>query len=589
MSLFKARVLNFPTILFLTVLLCLPALFSGLLGDDYIHYALLSPDIAIPKAHDWSLFGLFSWIDADPARNKVLMDLGVIPWWTDASMRYEFWRPLAELSHWIDHRFWHHSPLLMHLHSLLWYLGLGWALFRLYQRVGMTMPAVLLGLAVFMLDSTHGLTLSWIANRNAIMAALFGVLCLLDFMAWREHNSPGALIFSLVWLMASLFSGEVGVSTACYLGAYALSLDRKGPAKGLLALWPYALLCIVWWGLYRAGHFGADNSEVNYIDPVANPIMFGKMVLERAPVLMFSEFGIVPAEIYGFSGHPMPLYISVALLFILMVGWLLYPLLRTSSVARFWALGTCLALAPIATTVPSDRNLLMVGIGASPLLGMLFQQFREQLIGGQLTQQRLRRYGIRVLVAIHLVLSPLLLPLTSDGPQIWSKLMGLNLAEKIPVASPRESDLVFGLPMPIALGANPMRFAKGLPIPTTFWLISSLKQNFTLTRIDADTLRVTSKAGMIDAIEGVLRNLKKHPLPPHYRVSLTGLTLTVTKLNSKGHPTELELRFTPDRLADTHIISWTGKAFERREIPPIGGQLVLNLAPHQQTLDVAGR
>ena len=266
MPLLKGRTFNVRLILLLTFVFCLPALFSGLLGDDYIHYALLSPDIAIPKAHDWSVFGLFSWIDADPARNRVLMNLGVIPWWTDPSMRYEFWRPLAELSHWLDYQLWRDHPWLMHLHSLFWYLGLGWAMFRLYQRTGMEKPAVLLGLAVFMLDSTHGLTISWIANRNALMAGVFGVLCLQNFLQWREQGRNHALAFSLVWLTASLFSGEIGVSTVCYLGAYALLLDRKGPTKALLALWPYALLCIVWWTLYRAGHFGATNSDVNYID-----------------------------------------------------------------------------------------------------------------------------------------------------------------------------------------------------------------------------------------------------------------------------------------------------------------------------------
>ena len=41
-----------------------------------------------------------------PWRTQVLMDLGVIPWWTYEGFRYQFWRPLAELSHWLDHALW---------------------------------------------------------------------------------------------------------------------------------------------------------------------------------------------------------------------------------------------------------------------------------------------------------------------------------------------------------------------------------------------------------------------------------------------------------------------------------------------------
>ena len=168
-----------PQIIFwVTILLTSPALFSGWLGDDYIHYALLHPDFDIPKPNDWSLFGLFSWIDNDQQRTARLMDLGVLPWWTAPEFHFQFWRPLAELSHWLDNRLWPNHPLMMHLHSLLWYLLIGWGLLQLYRQLAMRALAVVAAVAVFLWDSSHGLTLSWIANRNALMATLFGVFCL---------------------------------------------------------------------------------------------------------------------------------------------------------------------------------------------------------------------------------------------------------------------------------------------------------------------------------------------------------------------------------------------------------------------------
>ena len=46
---------NRPLLVFvIALLLTLPALVSGWLGDDYIHYALLHPEINIPRANDWS-------------------------------------------------------------------------------------------------------------------------------------------------------------------------------------------------------------------------------------------------------------------------------------------------------------------------------------------------------------------------------------------------------------------------------------------------------------------------------------------------------------------------------------------------------
>lgn len=575
MSLIKTRLLNLHVILFATFVACLPVLFSGFLGDDYIHYALLSPDIAIPKANDWSLFGLFSWIDAEPARNKVLMDLGVLPWWTEEGMRYQFWRPLAEISHWIDHSLWHDTPWLMHLHSLLWYLGLGYLIYRLFRQLTTNETVVLLALAIYLLDSTHGLTLSWIANRNSLMATFFGVLSIQHYILWREHQASKDFGISLACLVASLFSGEIGISTSCYLGAFALFLERKGPARGLVALWPFALTCMVWWALYKMGNFGATHSDVNYIDPVESPLIFLSKAFERIPVLLFAQLGIVPAEIYGFSPNPMPLYLIIACLFIAGVIYLLWPLMKESATARFWAAGALFSVAPITTTVPADRNLLFVGIGSSMLLGMLFHTLFTRL-----QTSRLHRGGTWILVVIHLILAPLLMPVFSYSPQIWNHLMGLPLARKIPITNPDESLLTFGIPMPIGLGSTPMRFAEGLPLANKFWMISSLKQNFTITRANHDTLLVKAEDGFIDSIEATLRNVHRKPFTPDFKISLTDMDIAVKRVDENGRPLELTLTFNNNRLEKTRILTWTGKTFERHDVPKTAGEtLALQLDP----------
>lgn len=575
MSRFQTRLLRLPVILIATLIACIPALFSGYLGDDYIHHALLSPEIAIPKANDWSLFGLFSWIDAEPVRNKVLMDLGVIPWWTDEGMRYQFWRPVSEISHWIDHKLWHHSPFLMHLHSLLWYLGLGYLVFRLFKQMGLSAKPALLGLAVFMLDATHGLTISWIANRNALIAGVFGVLAIQQYVLWRETQAPRHFVVSLGLLITSLFSGEIGISTSCYLGAYALILDRKGPWRGLLALWPFAITCILWWTLYKLGNFGANNSDLNYIDPVESPLIFLSKLFERIPVLLFAQLGIIPAEIYGFSPKPVPAYLALAWLFIGGVIYLLWPLLKASAAARFWALGALFSVAPITATVPADRNLIFVGIGTSAVFGMLFHALLSKL-----QTSRIQRGGTWILVTLHLVLSPLLLPVFSYSPQIWSQLMGLHLARQIPIESTQESLLTFGIPMPIGLGATPMRFAEGLPLADKFWMISSLKQDFVITRVNHNTLTVTTEEGMVDTIEANLRNLERNPFTTDFRILLTDLEIAVTQVKAGGRPQELTLTFNNNRLASTRILSWNGKSFELHDIPATPGEsLTLALKP----------
>ncbi|MDX1696032.1 MAG: hypothetical protein R3208_19865 [Ketobacteraceae bacterium] len=566
--------INHRVVIALGGLLCLPALFSGYLGDDYIHHLLLSGEWQIPKANDLSLFGLFSWVDGAPERNRMLMDIGAIPWWTYEGMHYQFWRPLAELSHWLDHLLWRESIPLMHLHSVLWYLLLGVCLHRLYLKSGLPASVALVALAAFLLDSTHGFTLSWIANRNAIMAAVFGVTCLYYYLLWKETGRTGFMGLSLLFLGLSLLSGEIGISTTCYLGAHALMMDKRGPGKALLALWPFVLLSCLWWLTYKLGNFGANNSDVNYIDPLESPLIFASKLVERVPVMLFSQFGVVPAEVYGFSPDPLPVYLAVALLFMGAITWLLWPLIKGDRTARFWLLGSLFSVLPVTASIPADRNLLFVGLGASVAVGLLVQHLRQGML-----QHRLRRIGAFGMVGMHLVLAPILLPLVSYSPKLWNQMMGLQLTSEMPVQSEQDKLLLFGVPMPVALATTPMRYASDRLLPERLWLISSDRHHFTIKRINANQLDIVSSKPLINTFEQALRDMERHPFGEGDQVVLSDMVLKVTRTDPAGHPLALRLTFRPGVL-DTAALVAQGEgqdrlALRRQPLPAIGESLQL--------------
>lgn len=559
-------------LLLVTLAACLPALLTGYFGDDYVHHALLSPDLSVPRADDWSLFGLFSWVDGNPARNRILMDFSLIPWWTDENMHYAFWRPLSELTHWIDHQLWHQSPALMHLHNIVWYLALGGMLTFFYRRAGLSPVAVTVALLAFLLDSTHGFTVAWIANRNALIAAFCGVLSLHTFIAWREQDHRASLLMSLFFYSASLLAAEMGISTAAYLGAYALTRDPQGVRRGLTVLLPYVLITVAWWVIYKLGHFGANSSDAYYIDPIESPLLFLGKLVERVPILLFSQWGLLPAEIYGFSPGPIPVYVVIASVFVAGVTMLLLPLLRHHAHARFWGLGMLFSLAPIASALPHDRNLLMVGIGASALLGMLFEQLRDRAVAS-----RWHRRSVKGLLGVHLLIAPLLLPLTAYSPKVWSNLMGLDRAAQLPVASHLEENiLLVGLPLPAALGMIPKRFADQLPLPGKLWMLTSEPLDIHLQRTGENSLIVRAPAGMINGIEEIMRNLHKRPLTLGQSIEHTGMTLTVSELNENGHPTALTLNFAPLTLDRTRLLQWKQAHYEEIPIPGVGGELQLS-------------
>ncbi len=567
-------------IVLLALLFTSPALVVGYFGDDYMHHALLSPAKPFPTPDDGSLFGLFSFINGDPVRNQLLRDYSLLSWWSYDALKFTFWRPVTEITHWIDHRLWHNSPALMHVHSLLWYALLCTLVGFLYRRLSSAPLAAGAALLVFALDSTHGFGVGWISNRNSLIAATFGMASLLTYIRWRETDQRSLQLVSLLCLALSLLSAEAGISATAYLGAYALVLDKRGTVRGLLSLWPHVLIAACWWVTYKQLGFGAVNADAYYIDPAHSPALFALKLLERIPVMLASLFGLIPAELYGFAGKPIPAYVVVCAIFVAVVLALMRKVLQLHATARFWLLGSLFALVPVATALPHDRNLLFASIGGAMLIGELFRHWmlapRAVTLSGRLTT------GVIVaFLSLHLLVSPLLLPLMAYSPRIWTSQMQLEAIQLPPLENLTEkSILLLGAPLPAALGMIPMRYAENLPLPARLWTITSRQKPLTLTRVSDNELVIDSADGFVNEVEESLRNTERFPFAAGDQIPHTGMTIEVLSINDKAKPASLKLRFDPDRLASTVILQWQKDHYETLSLPEVGTSLPITWPPN---------
>ena len=116
-------------VLIVAILLYIPFLFSGFFQDDYGFRLQFSPDVFekynIPpevakgmRNGPLNLYG-FSW-DAS-ARLGFEKNKGFAPWWASEQIKTNFFRPLSSLTLALDFSLWPDRPLLMHVHSLLWF------------------------------------------------------------------------------------------------------------------------------------------------------------------------------------------------------------------------------------------------------------------------------------------------------------------------------------------------------------------------------------------------------------------------------------------------------------------------------------
>src|SRR6185436_4269008 len=105
------------------------------------------------------------------------------------------YRPVSAATHQLDAWLWPDSAFLQHAHSLAWAFALVLAVTALYRCVmGVTTVAGLAAL-LYAVDQAHGFAIGWIANRNAIVCAVFGVLALLAHVRAR---ADGRRVFAFV-------------------------------------------------------------------------------------------------------------------------------------------------------------------------------------------------------------------------------------------------------------------------------------------------------------------------------------------------------------------------------------------------------
>jgi hypothetical protein len=390
----------------LGMLLVLPSLWAGFAGDDLLFRCALGRGDCPAIGEAPRPFDLFRFFDDVPEHVRTRRELGLLPWWGYEGLRLAALRPIASLTHAFDWFAFGDRPWPMHLHSVLWYGLVVLVAAALYRRLlGPTWVAGLASL-LFAIDDAHGTPAGWLANRNALCAAVFGLLALRAQASFRETGSRKAALLAPAALAASLLSAEAGLGTCAYLFAYALTLDRGPLRQRLVSLLPSAGVVALWGLVHRALGYGSWGSGL-YADPGREPLAFAVATVKQAPALLLGQLTLSPLTdlwpVLRAPGHAALWAGGVAAT--LTIAWLCAPVLRRDRRARFFAIGALLSIVPVSGVIPSDRLTLFAGFGAHGLLSI----WAGDLAGRVRVPPDLRRAAL-ALAALHLGLSPLILP-----------------------------------------------------------------------------------------------------------------------------------------------------------------------------------
>jgi hypothetical protein len=575
-----------PWLALLGMALTLPALNAGLMLDDFIHWSLLTG-----RAHDakpGSPWGLFDFFDGHSDKILSMKASGQVMWWAANDVRLSFWRPLAEWTHWLDYRLWPHSPMLMHLHSTLWYGLLIWLLGRLYVQLNPSRTQAGLAVLVFALSSLHLTPVTWLAARNQLVAGCFTVLAIGAFHRWRSTASFRQGWLAGLFLALALLSAEAAVGTMGYFVAYCLAFSpAQSWGRRLQPVLPFLAIVIVWRLSYQWLGYGTTDSAF-YIDPGAAPWRFANAMLLRMPALLLAAlFGVPSASINNVPPQTQVLYAAgaTAVIALFLLAARFYGLWRTP-LARFFGLGALFALVPMCASEANDRLLLNTEIGACALFAMLLLAMIEQarMPHGWLAQ------GGRVLLGLSLVVHMVFFPIQTVAysalkkrvmsPATIDEPLSLPDAANAPdqrvvLLNPPVAPLVYFYPL--------VRQYFGMHNPASLHALANGMQDLKVEMVDASTLQISGGPKVFTDSMG--RDISLHPLKVGDVLDSGPIKVTVTEVSPQGAPMSVLFHFDrPLHDARWRFYLWTDEGYVPFKIPTPGETVTLHAPDIGKTL-----
>lgn len=531
----------------LAVVLSLPSLTIGWIADDYAERWIALHDR--PMGPPGTIFGMSSYVTGEPEAHRYLAEHGVVPLWSSPDMQLCFWRVIAELTEWLDHRLWPDDPVAIHAHSIAWYALLVLVACLSYRRL-LSPTAGFIAALAFCVDPTHGVPMGWISNRYALISSMLGLVALMAHDAWRKQGEIKWGVAAWGAFALALLAGELGVAALGYLVGYA-AFGERGPARQRIAsVVPYLALACAWMVARGALGFGSRGVPP-YIDPVREPLAFLAALPERALDLFVAEWYLPvywlrpPAD--GGGG----LWVTLAsLVLAAVVVAILAPQLRRSATSRALAAGMLLSLVPPAVTAASERHLVMASFGAMALLG----QVVEEVLVGSERPRRARTVVIGLLAFLSLIVGPVRLAVQLPLQARTARELLVEPLLRVEADGPGVDRTWIVLGAPSGFTKLPLiRAAHGLESGHRVWVLADPREMATLVREGDDLVVATARKGSsVGSLEVTT-------------MALDGMT--VTRFSDAEGVRRMEYRFA--RGVDDPRLRWmTWKGGQLVDVPP---------------------
>lgn len=547
-------------VLALCVALHAPSLGWGFFADDWGQRLVLEQPEQHPTLRPWNLYDF-----GEVATTKdAYFEDAVFPWWTDASWKARFFRPVSSCVLWFDHALFGRFAPAHHAMGLAWhalFLLLAW---RLFRALGLTSGLALLALAVLALEDGAGMTVGWIANRNSVVEGVFTAGALLCALRARQSGRMTSAFAALALALLAAGSKESGLAAllgcALFLGSGSRrALRLVGAASVLLALAYLAFLALAGYGV---------RCEF-YPTPWGQPALWAQHVVGILCAGPLGTLGPFPVDaLLLVPGGFWPLVVLCALgLALLARPWM--RALRGLELGWILGLFALFSLLPQASAPPSDRLLYVPALGLAPISALMLVQLL-------CTASRWGRAAGWALVVSALPLSGLmLLARGSFMIGVSGDLNRVFLEAELERAPVTRRDVILLQSPSVLATLSPLaawRYQTG-ERNTRFHALQLGRRGLRCTRIDERTLEIESLDQPFLELLFERVFLAGSPLPKGARYRTSAFEC---ELLDDAPVARLRLRFEESLDAPRwEFLAWSDGRWRRTQVPRVGSPFVV--------------
>jgi len=263
-----------------------------------------------------------------------------------------YYRPLINLTYWLDYKIWGMSAPGFRTSNLILHLLTCLLLFKTILLMIGERQIAFWACLIFAIHPANTETVSWVSSRNNILVTLFGLGSFYFYMMGLENGDSKNRILSVIFFAGAVFSKEFGIMLLPIFWLYRIAFTRKN--ENLSRSWkdylPYVLILLFYF-LLRV------SVTHSLLTPSESGDLFRRLYFLPYVLAFNLKIILLPYDLHSFIIHYPQTYLNGRAIFGFAVASLLVAFLykeRKDKIIFFSLLAFGVSIFPVLNLVPTS-------------------------------------------------------------------------------------------------------------------------------------------------------------------------------------------------------------------------------------------